>query len=116
MPQQNARPVEDSPWRARTRMRLLALVRPAREFGRCPVRVFANSRTIREYSRAPIDGNRAPSIFSFTNSFSSASAPVQSSQGVRSFSYLKRGIERCYLGLTKRHRERVLELCWHTIS
>ena len=55
-------------------------------------------------------------FFSFTNSFSSASAPVQSSQGVRSFSYLKRGIERCYLGLTKRHRERVLELCWHTIS
>ena len=53
---------------------------------------------------------------SFTDSFSSASAPVQSSQGVRSLSYLKRGIERCYLGLTKRHRERVLELCWHTIS
>jgi hypothetical protein len=55
-------------------------------------------------------------FFSFTDSFSSASAPVQSSQGVRSLSYLKRGIERCYLGLTKRHRERVLELRWHTIS
>jgi hypothetical protein len=52
----------------------------------------------------------------FTDSFSSASAPVQSSQGVRSLSYLKRGIERCHLGLTKRHRERVLELRWHTIS
>jgi hypothetical protein len=53
---------------------------------------------------------------SFTDSFSSASAPVQSSQGVRSLSYLKRGIERCHLGVTKRHRERVMEFGWHPIS
>jgi hypothetical protein len=57
-----------------------------------------------------------PQFPSFCSFSSSASAPVQSSQGVRSLSYLKRGIERCHLGLTKRHRERVLEFRWHTIS
>jgi hypothetical protein len=30
--------------------------------------------------------------------------------------YLKRGIERCDLRVTKRHRERVLEFRWQSIS
>ena len=53
---------------------------------------------------------------SFCRFIRSASAPVHSCQGVQSLSYLKRGIDRCLLGLTKRHRERVLEFCWHMIS
>ena len=53
---------------------------------------------------------------SFIDSFSSASAPVYSSQGVQRVSYLKRGIDRYHLGVTKKHRGRVLEFCWHTIS
>jgi hypothetical protein len=53
---------------------------------------------------------------SFIVSFFSALAPVQTSQGVRSLSYLKRGIERCHSGLAKRHRERALEFCWHSTS
>ncbi len=57
-----------------------------------------------------------PPFSSFCRSNRSALAPVHSFQGVQSLSYLKRGIERCHLGLTKRHRERVLEFRWHTIS
>lgn len=53
---------------------------------------------------------------SFIDSFSSASAAVHSSQGVQRLSYLKRGTERCHLGVTARHHGRVLEFRWHTIS
>jgi len=37
-------------------------------------------------------------------------------RGVRSLSPLKRGIERCYLGVTARYCGRVLEFRWHPIS
>jgi hypothetical protein len=57
-----------------------------------------------------------PQFSSFCRFSPSVSAPVHSSQGVQRLSYLKRGIERCHLGLTKRHPGRVLEFCWHTIS
>jgi hypothetical protein len=53
---------------------------------------------------------------SFSRFSCSASAPVYSSQGVRSLSYLKRGIDRYHLGVTARHDGRVLEFRWHTIS
>ncbi len=36
--------------------------------------------------------------------------------GVRSLSPLKRGIERCHLGVTARYCGRVLEFRWHPIS
>jgi hypothetical protein len=57
-----------------------------------------------------------PQFSSFCRFSRSASAPVHSSQGVQRLSYLKRGIERCHLGLTKGHPRRVLEFRWHTIS
>jgi len=57
-----------------------------------------------------------PQFSSFCRLSRAASAPVHSSQGVQRLSYLKRGTERCHLGLTKRHPGCVMEFCWHTIS
>ena len=57
-----------------------------------------------------------PQFSSFCRLSRSASPSVYSSQGVQRLPYLERGIERCHLSLIKKHRGRVLEFRWHTIS